>query len=84
MCNNCIHKPVCGKFLATGGHVNSCEHHKEERKGEWRPKLDHKGWHECEEYFGPLYECSLCGSEAMGDDNGCGDPYCGGCGADMR
>ena len=34
MCNNCIHKPVCSKYIATGG-VKSCEHHKEERKGRW-------------------------------------------------
>ena len=27
MCNNCIHKPVCGKFLATGGRVRECEHY---------------------------------------------------------
>ena len=35
MCNNCIHKPVCSKFAATGGHVRECEHFKEERKGKW-------------------------------------------------
>lgn len=33
-CNNCIHKPVCSKYIAMGD-VNSCEHHKEERKGKW-------------------------------------------------
>ena len=27
MCNNCIHKAVCGKFSATGGHVRECEHY---------------------------------------------------------
>ena len=26
MCNNCIHKAVCGKLQATGGHVRECEH----------------------------------------------------------
>ena len=26
MCNNCIHKAVCSKFAATGGHVRECEH----------------------------------------------------------
>ena len=30
MCNNCIHKAVCSKFAATGGHVKSCEHHRED------------------------------------------------------
>lgn len=34
MCNNCIHKIVCSKYIATGG-VKNCEHHKEERKGRW-------------------------------------------------
>ena len=33
MCKNCIHKPVCGKFLATGGHVINCKHHRQERRG---------------------------------------------------
>lgn len=26
MCNKCIHKAVCGKHKATGGHVRECEH----------------------------------------------------------
>ena len=30
MCNNCIHKAVCSKFAATGGHVRECEHHMED------------------------------------------------------
>lgn len=37
MCNNCIHQPVCGKFLATGGHVRECRHwmHAERFLEEW-------------------------------------------------
>lgn len=37
MCNNCIHQPVCGKFLATGGHVRECRHwiHAERLLEEW-------------------------------------------------
>jgi hypothetical protein len=31
LCNTCIHKIVCSKYIATGG-VNNCEHHREERK----------------------------------------------------
>lgn len=31
MCNNCIHKPVCSKYIACG-EVKSCEHFKEERR----------------------------------------------------
>lgn len=27
MCNNCIHKPVCSKFAATGGYVKTCGYH---------------------------------------------------------
>lgn len=33
MCNNCIHKPVCG--ILVDWSECSCEHHKEERKGRW-------------------------------------------------
>ena len=25
-CNNCLHIAVCGKYLATGGHVRNCKH----------------------------------------------------------
>lgn len=34
MCNNCIHKIVCSKYIACG-EVKTCEHFKEERKGRW-------------------------------------------------
>ena len=34
LCNNCIHKDVCGRYAATWG-MKSCEHHREDRKGEW-------------------------------------------------
>lgn len=34
LCNNCIHKDVCGKFTATGG-VRKCENFKTERRGRW-------------------------------------------------
>lgn len=26
ICDKCLHKEVCGKYIATGGHVKSCEH----------------------------------------------------------
>ena len=26
MCDKCVHKAVCGKYQATGGHVRECEH----------------------------------------------------------
>ena len=38
MCNKCIHKPVCSKFLATGG-VGKCEHFREEKRGYWMPQV---------------------------------------------
>jgi hypothetical protein len=81
MCNNCIHKPVCSIYRATGG-VKSCEHHKEERKGHWVAtpvrKLNSKGRavNYCD-----IYHCSECGT---------GQPivppytFCPNCGADMR
>ena len=50
MCNNCIHKPVCSVYIATGG-VNSCEHFKEERKGRWV---------RCEVWGAEMWECSEC------------------------
>lgn len=46
MCNNCIHTPVCDRYKATGGHVSSCEHHKEERRGKWE-KSDFPGYLRC-------------------------------------
>lgn len=77
MCNNCIHKPVCGKFLATGGHVNSCEHHKEERKGEWVL---------CQDDGYEWYECSLCRTKPLNDNNERPvlSGYCPNCGAHME
>ena len=32
MCNKCEHRPVCGKYQATGGHVKSCDHFREVTK----------------------------------------------------
>ena len=57
VCENCTHKPVCGKYRATGG-VKSCEHHREDRKGEWVDRYGGK-------YANPLYECSRCGIPAL-------------------
>lgn len=79
MCNNCIHKAVCGKFRATGG-VKKCEHHKEERKGKWvyrsiTPDED-----------GNLQaNCSVCGAGEKHASSMVGKvPFCWKCGADMR
>lgn len=89
MCNNCIHKPVCGKFAATGGHVRECEHFKEVRRGrcDWcEPGKELCGT--CQEFFdyygdGGSDKCSACL-----DDPRCShyNPvnFCPNCGADMR
>jgi hypothetical protein len=66
-CNNCTHKIVCGKFRATGG-VRECEHHKEERKGEW---IFRKKW--------DRFVCSECSFEKSSCSH-----FCPNCGADMR
>ena len=55
MCNNCIHKAVCAKYTATGGHVNKCEHFKEERKGEWIIELHKRSYR-----WSATAQCSRC------------------------
>jgi hypothetical protein len=80
MCNNCIHKPVCAKYTATGGHVNKCEHFKEERKGKWIIQEDG--------YYDSDWKCSACG-EVWFFSYDPTDKYtmvshCPTCGADMR
>lgn len=72
MCNNCIHQPVCGKFLATGGHVRECEHYREDRHGRWHEVDGETEW-ECH------YRCSKCFTRSYELTN-----YCPNCGADMR
>ena len=71
MCNNCIHKAVCSKFAATGGHVRECEHFKEARRSMWLkiPKTA----------LGFVARCMRCGCPQDYEHN-----YCPNCGADMR
>lgn len=83
MCDNCIHKPVCAKYTATGGHVNKCEHFKEGRKGEWIETGVAAGdpFDGNSVYCFDVFACSECGchfdvSEAMN--------YCPNCGAEMN
>ena len=71
MCNTCIHKIVCSKYIATGG-VNSCEHHKEERKGRWLPINTIHKWR---------FQCDQCKHYV---DAGTDRNFCPNCGADMR
>ncbi|MBO5837251.1 MAG: hypothetical protein J6Q92_05090 [Oscillospiraceae bacterium] len=82
MCNNCIHKIVCSKYIATGG-VKSCEHHKEERKGRWEDNhctacgmmpMGEELWEhlDCDpprmEYF--MDYCPTCGADMEGTEAG--------------
>ena len=76
MCDNCIHKPVCSKFIATGGRVNDCEHLKIEGK----MKTAHWEWYEhAYDWNIGGYVCSNC--RAKNDnlpgqrDFGVNDPY---------
>lgn len=68
-CEKCVHKAVCGKFAATGGHVRSCQHFSEEKHGQW---LTDK--------FGLERSiCSVCDACYEGD----GGNYCPNCGTPM-
>lgn len=71
MCNNCIHKAVCSKFAATGGHVRECEHFREDRKGEWDDV-------QC------VFSCSECKTWLLVEDGNMDMNFCPNCGADMR
>ena len=79
MCNNCIHKAVCSKFAATGGHVRECGHFREDRRGKWEIHQD--------SYGNELMWCRFCHSEFYDGENDTVDQtpnYCPNCGADMR
>ena len=72
MCNNCIHKIVCSKYIATGG-VNGCEHHKEERKGRWIPYTvcGQQVWDcsECKTMGSPRWKsCPVCTADMRGTE----------------
>ena len=76
MCNTCIHKILCSKYIATGG-VKNCEHHREERNGRWIPNYEYdfdRGEHRL-----AGYHCDKCGIWTLKKSN-----YCPSCGADMR
>ena len=71
LCNNCIHKDICARRMATWG-MKSCEHFMEMPKnGEWVHDVNN------------LYGCSECMKrETMSPKRM--KPYCPNCGADMR
>lgn len=75
MCNNCIHKIVCSKYIACG-EVKTCEHFKEDRKGKWVKRIE-SGMY--------WYECSACGGDVpRGGRHYRFTDFCPNCGADMR
>ena len=84
LCEKCVHKPVCGKYVATGGHVRECEHFKEERSGRWLKVKEPLGYRDVD-----CVECSCCHESWIIDedyefDDFGGWNYCPNCGADMR
>ena len=80
LCNNCIHKDICARRMATWG-MKSCEHFLEmPKKGEWTIVED--DWN-----METIYECSACKEDFVTIE---GTPaenlwnFCPNCGADMR
>ena len=75
LCDNCLHKPVCGKFRATGGQVQKCDHLLEQKHGRW------------EEWWPPahmimtgeekLYRCTICDAKYSNVESYRHCPYCG-------
>ena len=68
ICDTCLCKPVCGRYIATGG-VNKCVDAIVEKRGQWiyKPYLgDEEIW---------LYHCSECDSPNANAHNFC--PHCG-------
>ena len=79
LCNNCIHKDICARRMATWG-MKSCEHFREmPKKGEWI----YQG--EADEDGNVQAHCSVCGAGETHAKSMIGKvPYCWRCGADMR
>jgi hypothetical protein len=76
LCNNCIHKDVCGRYAATWG-MKTCENFMEmPKKGKWEQRKDAFGF----------VRCSVCHDCNIYDDWADGKKwsFCPNCGADMR
>ena len=75
LCNNCIHKDVCGRYAATWG-MKSCEHFMEmPKKGEWLPQilLGERVWDcsECKTLGSPHWKrCPVCEAVMRGKEDG--------------
>lgn len=79
LCNNCIHKDVCGRYAATWG-MKRCENFMEmPKKGHWINEGD--GDWRCSSCL-TLFTFDDYGDEHPADDYGCN--FCHNCGADMR
>lgn len=74
-CKTCLHAAVCGKRIATGGHVKECKNSVEKKTGRWLEIEEGTICSECHEHPFADGEC------AIADYNG---NYCPNCGADMR
>lgn len=75
VCENCLHNKVCGKYVATGGHVKECEHFEEEKHGRWLPQilLGERIWDcsECATIGSPHWKrCPVCEAKMDGETNG--------------
>ena len=80
LCNNCIHKDVCGRYAATWG-MKSCENFMEmPKKGRWE-KTEYKGFLRCscckdvyiyEEWLeaGKWNGCPNCFADMRGKEDG--------------
>ena len=83
LCNNCIHKDVCGRYAATWG-MKSCEHFLEmPKKGEW---VDVRGIPSVCLKDVPVVKCSKCEIYFCDliNNHHYMYHYCPNCGADMR
>ena len=84
LCNNCIHKDICARRMATWG-MKSCDHFKEERNGEW---LNWQGEPIAPDDFWRVWRCSECKHEMefeeAVDREEFPSNFCPNCGADMR
>ena len=50
------------------------------KKGKWMPVLDKNGIQDDDEWYGDLFQCSICGTQTIGSS----DKFCSGCGVKME
>ena len=75
LCNNCIHKDICARRMATWG-MKSCEHFREvTKKGEWiSHNKGQNNWVECSQcntVGSPFWKrCPVCEAVMRGNEDG--------------